>query len=238
MSRAIQTHPPRRASAHLGSILRGVLVSPRGGLEAALAATERRARTEASRPEGLAPYVLSMAGGAAAMIVWLKLGGLLGLRNVQVPEVRWSDLGLSLLAGALLALAAQLLWGAAGKFTFKRMKAQVRSRDLRIVWGAAALPQAIGLVVLLPLDLLIVGTKTFATVRLADPVSTGWAAISIAVAVALMVWSLFIFVRGMQLVGHLNVFRGATASIAALACTAVLTVIVATALMLVAGMMA
>lgn len=238
MSRAAYPNASRRASAHLGSILRGVLVSPKKGLEAALAATERRARTTEARPESLAPYVLSMAGGAAAMVVWLKLGGLLGLRDVRVAEVRWSDLGLSLLAGALLALAGQLLWGVAGRLIFRRMNAQVSSRDLRIVWGAAAFPQAAGLVVLLPLDLLIVGTETFATVRLADPVSTGWAAISIAIGIALMAWSLFVFFRGMQVVGRVNLFRGAAASFAALVCTAALVVAVATALILFAGRMA
>lgn len=236
MSRAADTSTRgRRASAHLGSILRSVLVTPKDGLRAALTATERRARTTESRPEGLAPYLLTMAGGAAVMLVWLKLGGLIGLRDVQVPEFRWTDLGLSLLVGVLLALAAQILGGVIGRFTFKRMSAQVKARDLRVVWGAAAFPQVIGLVVLLPLDLLIVGPQTFTTVRLADPIATGWAAISIALGVALMVWSLFIFVRGMQVVGRVNLLRGAAVAVAALACAAAVTIVAATALIFAAG---
>jgi hypothetical protein len=64
------------------------------------------------------------------------------------------------------------------------------------VWGASAFPQVFALLFLLPLDLLIVGQDTFTTTRLVDPVSTAWAAFSIALGMSALVWSLFLLYRG------------------------------------------
>lgn len=141
------------------------------------------------------------------MFLWLKIGGIAGLRDVARVEFRWSYLVVAAVAGALLALVAQLVWGYVGAATMRALGGLVPARHLRIVWGASALPQVFALVLLLPLDLLIVGPDTFTSERLTDPLATGWAALSIALAVSLTLWSGYIFVRGVERAGSTSVAR-------------------------------
>ncbi len=90
-----------------------------------------------------------------------------------------------------------------------------------MVWGFAALPQLVA-VFLLPLDLLVVGPATFTTERLSDSVSTIWAAISISLTVSAALYSLFLFVRGIQVVTGLNVLKSfAATSVAVIGSVAV-----------------
>lgn len=187
-----------QASARLGLALRSVLLSPRAGFEDVFDATRRRERSGARPAEGIAPYVLAALGGSALMLLWLKLGSLVGLREVARSQFQWAYLVVGAVAGALLALVAQLIWGYVGATAVRAFGGHTSARDLRVVWGASAFPQIIGLVLLLPLDLLIVGTDTFTSERLSDPLATGWAALSIALSLSLAVWSLFIFARGVE----------------------------------------
>jgi len=132
------------------------------------------------------------------MLLWLKLGSLFGTREIAAPEFRWSYLVVALIGGALVALIAQALWGFGASAAFRLGGDATRARDLRLVWGASAVPQLLALLILLPLDVLIVGPETFTSTKLADPLATGWAAISIALAVSLGVWSMYLFARGVQ----------------------------------------
>jgi hypothetical protein len=198
MERAPRPAPPARGSAHLGLRLRKVLLNPDEGFEAMFAATERRARTGQSRvPEGVAPYLLSAVGGAAAMLLWLKIGGLLGARRVAPESFGWATFTTALVVGATVVVLAQLLWASVGS-RFIGADEAVAGRDLRLVWGVAAFPQVLSLVLLLPLDLSIGGRASYATTRLGDSLALTWAAVSIALGVALAAWSLFLFVCGLR----------------------------------------
>ena len=141
------------------------------------------------------------------MLLWLKLGSLVGVRDVAEVEFRWSYLAVAAVAGALLAVIAQLAWGALGSLVLRVFGAPSPARDLRVVWGASAGPQIFGLALLLPLDLLIVGTDSFTSERLGDSLATGWAAMSIALSFSLAVWSLFIFVRGVEVAASISLVK-------------------------------
>lgn len=132
------------------------------------------------------------------MLLWLKVGSLMGVRDVSAADFRWSYVVIAMIGGTLFALAAQALWGVVAAAAFRLGGRTVRSRELRLVWGAASFPQLAALVVLLPIDLLIVGPETFTSTKLTDQLATGWAAISIALGASLGVWSFYLFARGIQ----------------------------------------
>ena len=206
------TRSASRASARLGLTLRSVLLSPREGFAGAIKAADRRSRTGTRGAEGVAPYVLSFVGGAAVLVLWLKLGALFGLRSVGGDGFRWDYLVASMAAGGLGALVGQVLWGFAGRGLLGALGGDPRPRDLRIVWGAASFPHVFALAVLLPLDLIIVGTNTFTNVRLQDNLSTGWAALSIAFATSLAMWDAYLFVRGTGVAASVNTWRALLAT--------------------------
>lgn len=207
-----------RASARLGLTLRTVLVSPARGFEAAFRLADRRERTNFDPPEGTTPYVLAGLGGSATMILWLKVGGLAGVRSFAAADFRWGFLAAVLVLGALFGVLGQLLWGRVGTMVLALLHGEARGRDLRIAWGLSALPHAVGVMLLVPLDLVVVGPDTFTTERLGDPVSTAWAAFSIALASGLAGWSLYLFVQGIRGAGEIGPWRGLVASAAALVC--------------------
>ena len=196
-----------QASAQLGLALRSVLLSPRAGFSDVFGVARRREQTGTRPAEGVAPYILAALGGSALMLLWLKLGSLLGIRDVAAVEFRWAYLVVAAIAGALLALVAQLIWGYVGAAVVRATGEHTSARDMRVVWGASAFPQIIGLAFLLPLDLLIVGPDTFTSEKLVDPLSTGWAALSIAFSLSLAVWSLFIFVRGVEVAASVSFIK-------------------------------
>lgn len=207
-----------QASAQLGLSLRSVLLSPRAGFENVLSVARRREQTGTKPVEGVAPYVLAALGGAALMLLWLKLGSLLGVRDVAAVEFRWSYLVVAAVAGAGLALIAQLVWGYLGAASARVAGGHPPARDLRVVWGASAFPQILGLALLLPLDLIIVGTDTFTSERLGDSLATGWAALSIALSFSLAVWSLFIFVRGVEVAASVSVVKALGITLVGVVC--------------------
>jgi hypothetical protein len=137
------------------------------------------------------------------MLVWLKLGSLIGVREVARSGFEWGYLIAAGVAGALLGLVAQLVWGYLGSGAARLAGGDSNARDMRVVWGASAFPQILGLAILLPLDLIIVGSDTFTSEKLGDSLATGWAALSIAFSLSLVVWSLFIFVRGVEVASSL-----------------------------------
>lgn len=150
------------------------------------------------------------------MLLWLKLGSLLGFRDVARVEFQWSYLIVAAVAGALIGLVAQSIWGYTGAGAARTLGRHAPPRDLRVVWGASAFPQVIGLATLLPLDLLIVGSDTFTSEKLSDSLATGWAALSIALSLSLLVWSLFIFVRGVEVATSVSVVKALALSLVGL----------------------
>lgn len=179
---------------------------------------DRRARMGRKPAEGITPYVLAALGGMALMLLWLKIGSLAGVRRVAGADFHWAFFLVAGAAGALLGVAAQLAWGQVGSLAFRTLKRPASPRDLRLVWGASAFPQVAVLVALLPLDLIIVGTNTFTSERLADSLATGWAALSIAFSVSLAVWSVFLFVRGIDVATEAGPLLSLLAVIVAGAC--------------------
>ena len=207
--------PRHSASAptRLGLTLRSVVLRPREGYAAAKRTGERRARAGERLPEGAAPYVLSAAGGAALMCLWLKLGALSGLRQARTADY---DAGLVLAAvvvGALLSVSGQMMWGAVGPWVVARLGGRARPRDLRLAWGASFFP-LVGVLALLPLDLVIVGRGTFGSDPLSDRIATAWAALSIALGLALLVWSAWLFLRGVEVASELRLGRALPAALA------------------------
>ena len=187
-----------RASARLGSILRAVLLAPRDGFPAAFKAADRRSSAGLRPPEGLAPFVLAALGGAALFLLWLKLGALLGLRQSTRADYRPEFLVAAVALGAALGLAGQALWGSVGVHVVRPLGGSSPARDLRTVWGASAFPNTFALA-LLPVDLFISGPAIFTSGRIGDSLATAWAALSISLALALALWSLWLFSRGVQM---------------------------------------
>jgi Yip1 domain len=191
-----QSRPASRSSARLGMTLRSLLTNPSRGFESAVKAADRRQQISQRPAEGVAPYVLSAIGGAALLLLWLKLGGLVGLRDATTESYRAAYLALTIATGAALGLIAQVLWGVAGA---RVLSERASARDMRLIWGAASLPLCVVVLVLLPLDLVIVGPEIFTTERLDDPLATAWAAFSMAVALVLALWASYLFVRGLRI---------------------------------------
>ncbi|MDQ3785135.1 MAG: hypothetical protein M3360_09745 [Actinomycetota bacterium] len=218
MSRAASHRRTARASARLGLTLRSVLVAPLAGFESAFNVAERRARVGRHPAEGFTPFVVAAFGGAALLVLWLKVGGLLGLRNSASSEFRWEYLGTVLVLGALMSLIGQGLWGVAGRYSAHVMGGTALARDLRTVWGASSFPHVFALIFLLPLDLIIVGPATFTTDRLTDPLGRAWAALSVALAVSFALWSGWLFVRGAQAATGFDGLRALAATMVASLC--------------------
>lgn len=218
---ATESRKRSHASARLGLTLRSVLLSPKAGFSAALAHADRRRRTGSRPVEGFAPAFLGAAGGASLSLLWLKVGALMGMREVCSATYLTGFIVAAAALGAVLGLLAQSLWGGIGGPMLSALGGErPAAYELRLVWGAAFLPQVFPLFVLLPLDLLIVGRDTFTTARLVDAVSTAWAAFSIALGVSAVVWTLFLLVRGVQSASSLARWRAVAGAATGLACLA------------------
>jgi MFS family permease len=193
--------------------LRAVLTNPAEGFQSAVKAADRRKRVARRPAEGLAPYALSALGGSALLLLWLKLGGLVGLREATERSYRPVYLVLTVVAGAVLGLVGQFLWGFVGA---RVLSETTSSSDMRLVWGAASLPLCGVVLILLPLDLLIAGPEVYTTERLEDPLATAWAAFSMAVGVALALWAAYLLVRGLKVAADEPRWRVSAAALVAL----------------------
>jgi hypothetical protein len=153
------------------------------------------------------------------MCLWLKLGALAGWRTARVARFDTGLVVAALLLGTAISLSGQMLWGALGPRLVARLGGEARARDLRLGWGAAFFP-SVGVLALLPLDLMIVGRGVFSIDPLADPIATAWAATSIALGVALLAWSAWLFLRGVQVASSLRMRWALLASLGAAFCAA------------------
>ncbi len=145
------------------------------------------------------PVLLAGLGGASLFLLLLKVGSLVGARDAC--RFSWAYLVLSGITGALLGLLVQLLWGWLGRLLVGSSDADVATRTLRKMWGLAAAPHLLGLLLLLPLDLLIVGPESFLSQPLDGTFQALWAGLSIALGIALTVWTLFLLARGLEVAG-------------------------------------
>jgi hypothetical protein len=195
-------------------------VSPRAGFDAALRSTARRKRAGQRLAEGASTYILSFFGGAALVLLWLKVSGLFGMRVDSATTFEWWFLAAGCALGGVLALLTQVVAGALMPQAVNRLGGTAGAREMRLVWGASAFPQVIAVGFLLPLDLLIVGPESFTSQVPADAVAAVWAAISVALAVALSIWSLCLFLIGTEVAAKIKLTRSLAAGAVGLVCLA------------------
>ena len=203
-----------------------------------MAILDRRDRTDASPREGISPYVLSAAAGVQTMLLWLKLGGLVGVRDVSRAQFEWGFVVVAAVAGAILFLAVQFLWAAVTSRIAGASGERIPASTLRMVWGQAGFPQIVALVLTLPLDLLLVGSDSYTTARIDDTLGTAWAALSVALGVAFLVWMLFLLWRGTEATTGVGLGPAAGATAGGLLAGAVGLLAVGVALAALAGALA
>lgn len=205
-------------SARLGATVRGVLVSPGSAFVPALR------RVEASA-EGTSTYVLAALGGAAGMLLWLKLRALVGFRALAPSDFTWGYFVASLAFAALVGVLAQLAWSFVGPAAGGPDAGSPRS--FRAVWAFSAFPQVPSLLLLAPLDVLVVGEKAFTASDAGDSVALAWLALSTALGVSLAVWSAYVFAKGTHVATRAPVLRTAGVVAASAACVGAVVALVA-----------
>jgi hypothetical protein len=208
-------------SADFGATVRGVLLAPATGFVAAL----KRAETSS---EGRSTYFLGALGGASAALLWLKVSGLFGIREVPARDFSWSILVAVLVLAALVGVASQVVWS----FVASRAGGPdaASPRSFRAVWALSSFPHLPALLLLLPLDLAFVGGRVFTTEAIGDSVSTARVALSTAAALSLAIWAAYLFVRGTHAATRSTPRRTAAVVGLAVATTAVLSVLLLTGL--------
>ena len=184
MSSAVSS---RHGSTRLGATVRGVLVSPGSAFVPALK------RVEAS-DEGASTYVLAALGGAAAMLLWLKVRALVGFRALSPADFSWGYFVVALVFAAVVGILAQIVWSFAAPAAGGADSGSPRS--FRAVWALSAFPQVPALLLLAPIDLLLVGEGAFTASDGGDSVALAWLALSTAGALSLAVWSAYVFAKG------------------------------------------
>ncbi|HEU4480932.1 MAG TPA: hypothetical protein VFS18_03530, partial [Actinomycetota bacterium] len=80
------------------------MVTPTAGFDAATRIAGRRERAGETPAEGWSPYILSALGGAALMLLWLKVGALISLREGTADDFRWLYLVAASVMGAGVGL--------------------------------------------------------------------------------------------------------------------------------------
>lgn len=218
MSSAIRSG---HGSARLGATVRGVLVSPGSAFVPALKRVE-------TSDEGRSTYVLAALGGAAAMILWLKVRALVGFRALSPADFTWGYFVTSLLFAAVVAILVQIVWSFVAPVAGGGDSGSPRS--FRAVWALSAFPQIPALLLLAPIDLLLVGDEAFTASDTGDSVALVWLALSTAGAVSLAVWSAYVFAKGTHVATRATPLRTAGVVAASLACAAAVVALLAGAL--------
>lgn len=149
---------------------------------------------------------LSALGGAYLLLMFLKIRGLTGFREVTPAEFDWSAFGLALAVAALSGVLAQFLFGFAGAPATSRLGSRCKPQDLRTVWSLAGFPVAVGFLLLVVLDIAIAGRQAYSSVE-GDALVTGWATGSLTVGLILGVWSLYLFAQGLGVAAEMRFSR-------------------------------
>lgn len=208
-------------SARLGATVRGVLVSPGSAFVPALKRVE-------TSDEGTSTYVLAGLGGAAAMLLWLKVRALVGFRALSASDFTWGYFVTSLVFAAAVAILAQIAWSFVAPVAGGGDSGSPRS--FRAVWALSAFPQLPALLVLAPIDLLLVGRQAFTASDSGDSVALAWLALSTAGAVSLAVWSAYVFAKGTHVATRAATSRTAGVVAASFVCVAAVVAVLAGAL--------
>lgn len=187
-----------QGSARFGATVRSVLVSPGSAFVPAL----KRAETSA---ESRSTFLLAALGGAAALLLWLKIRALLGA--LLPSDFRWSYFVTWLVTAAVVAVGAQTAWS----FVAPRVAGPDAGspRSFRAVWALSAFPQIGVLLVLTPLDVLLVGREAYTASDGGDSVALAWMALSTATSVSLAAWSAFVFAKGTHVAARATAARSA-----------------------------
>lgn len=205
-----------RGSARFGATVRGVLVSPGSAFVPALKHVETSA-------EATSTFVLAALGGAAAMVLWLKVRALVGFRALSPSDFNWGLFATSLVFAAIVAVAAQVVWSFTGPAAGGPDSGSPRS--FRAVWALSAFPQIPALLLLAPLDVLLVGENAFTASDGGDSVALAWMALSTALSVSLAVWSAYVFVKGTTVATRAT--AGRSAAVVALSVVCVVAIVAA-----------
>ena len=212
------------SSARLGVTLRKLLADPATGFAAALSNADRREQLGRRPSEGFAPILFAAVGGAGMILAWLKFGTLVGLRHSHAGHRVWVYVLVTALIGAVIGVVALALWGLVGPWLLRSLSDHVTPRDLRIIGGLSGVPQLFALIVLLPIDAVLSGPATFTSQRMPTPVAEVWAAVSVAVAAGLAVWSAVLLIRGVQDVTGARLLQATGVGAVAICCLVVVTV--------------
>ena len=141
-------------------------------------------------------------GGAFLLLVFLKARSLAGF-PLAPEDFRWDSFAAFLAIGALAAVLAHFLFPLGATPTLGRLGRRVAGRDLRLMWGVAAIPAATGFLLLVVVDILLAGREAYSEIS-GDTLVTGWTAGSLALAVAIGAWSLYLFVQALALAAEIR----------------------------------
>ncbi len=151
--------------------------------------------------EGIVAVALGAVGGAGLMLLWLKVGSLVGVRDVGRAQYHFSYLVATTVWGAIAGVVAQALWAWAGERVVHVTGGSGWAGDLKSLWGRSALPQVLAVFVLLPVDMAVLGGGAFTTEPAEGSWQDVWSALSVALYLSLAVWSLARFVAGLRATG-------------------------------------
>ena len=142
-------------------------------------------------------FVVLLAG-AATMALWLKVTTLVQIADRPRSETSWDTVLPALALGALVGILAYVLWTRLAPRLATAASGGATTERLRLAWSFSDFPLAVYAALILPLDLALVGPEVFSTDSLQGDLATVWSAISTALLLATAVWSVFLFVRGVE----------------------------------------
>lgn len=201
--------------AHWGSALRTILTAPRKGFTRAL----RLSRDDdGGRAGSILVLLLSGLGGAYLLLMFLKIRGLVGFREVSPEDTQWwGGLGLAVVAAVVAGIIGHFLFGLAAPPLVARVGKRCKPRDLRTIWGLSSFPAAVGFTLLVILDLVIAGREAYSSLE-GSSLTTGWAAGSLAIGLSLGAWSLYLFLQGLQVAADVRPSRSIMVLLVAVLC--------------------
>ena len=207
----------RRVPAALwGRVIRTVLFSPRHGFGRAL----ELGKTGGGWPRVALFSLPAALAGAFSLLIFLKFRGLIGYKEISSDLFRWDSFTGALAGAALTGVLAHLLFGVLARPLLARLGRRRPARDLWMIWALAGVPAALGLVLLLPLDILISGEQAYAALS-GDTLVTAWAAGSSALALGAAGWSMYLFARGLAVAAEIPLRRSIMVVVLAAFCFAV-----------------